>query len=89
MYTMDSIHSYEAASKQGGAAGEILVRKSLEKIFKELNVELDVKKSDAGKCFLVLCHGLLRELIVLSCIRYDMVMRMKMNINESKSNSNK
>ena len=48
LYTMDSILSYESASKQGGAAGEVLVRKSLEKIFKELNVELDVKKSDAG-----------------------------------------
>lgn len=51
LYTMDSIRSYESASKQGGAAGEILVRKSLEKIFKELNVLLDVKESDAGTSY--------------------------------------
>ena len=51
LYTMDSIHSYESDSKQGGAAGEILVRKSLEKIFKELNVDLDVKKSDSGTSY--------------------------------------
>lgn len=48
LYTMDSIKSYESASEQGGAAGEILIRTSLEKIFRELNVLLDVKVSDQG-----------------------------------------
>jgi hypothetical protein len=45
---MDSISGYESASKQGGAAGEVIIRKSLEKIFKELNVVLDVKTTDKG-----------------------------------------
>jgi hypothetical protein len=48
LYTMDSISSYETASKNGGAAGELLIRHSLENIFKELNVLLDVKASDEG-----------------------------------------
>ena len=48
LFTMDSISSYESASKKGGAAGELLIRHSLEKIFKELNVQLDVKTSDIG-----------------------------------------
>ena len=48
LFTMDSISSYESASKKGGAAGELLIRHSLEKIFKELNVQLDVKTNDIG-----------------------------------------
>jgi hypothetical protein len=48
LYTMDSISSYETASKNGGAAGELLIRHSLENMFKELNVLLDVKTSDEG-----------------------------------------
>jgi hypothetical protein len=48
LYTMDSISSYETASKNGGAAGELLIRHSLENIFKELNVLFDVKTSDEG-----------------------------------------
>lgn len=48
LFTMDSISSYETASKNGGAAGELLIRHSLENVFKELNVILDVKTSDEG-----------------------------------------
>jgi hypothetical protein len=48
LFTMDSIRSYESQSKQGGAAGEILVRRSLEKVFGELNIRVDVKGSDEG-----------------------------------------
>jgi hypothetical protein len=48
LYTMDSIKSYQSASERGGAAGEILIRSSLEKIFPELSVILDVKGSDQG-----------------------------------------
>jgi hypothetical protein len=48
LYTMDSIKSYQSESERGGAAGEILIRSSLEKIFQELNVVLDVKGSDKG-----------------------------------------
>ena len=48
LYTMDSISSYETASKQGGAAGEILIRHSLENVFSELNVHLDVMTTDIG-----------------------------------------
>lgn len=56
LYTMDSIKAYESASEQGGAAGEILVRSSLEKMFGELNVLLEVKGSDLGaaRCFIVI-----------------------------------
>jgi hypothetical protein len=43
---MDSISSYEANSKQGGASGELLIRHCLEQAFKELHVALDVKTSD-------------------------------------------
>lgn len=47
IFTMDSIESYEANSLTGGAAGEILIRKSLERAFTEhLNVEVHVCKSD-------------------------------------------
>ena len=48
LYTMDSISSYETASKQGGAAGELLIRHSLENVFSELNVHLDVMTTDGG-----------------------------------------
>jgi hypothetical protein len=48
LFTMDSIRSYESRSKQGGAAGEILVRRSLEKVFGELKIRVDVKGSDEG-----------------------------------------
>ena len=48
LYTMDSISSYETASKQGGAAGEVLIRHSLENVFAELNVHLDVMTTDIG-----------------------------------------
>lgn len=47
-FTMDSIRSYESQSRQGGAAGEILVRRSLEKVFGELKIGVDVKGSDEG-----------------------------------------
>ena len=47
-FTMDSIGSYESSSRQGGAAGEILVRRSLEKMFLELDIRVDVKASDQG-----------------------------------------
>ena len=47
-FTMDSIRSYESSSRQGGAAGEILVRRSLEKMFLELDIRVDVKASDQG-----------------------------------------
>ena len=43
---MDSITSYEENSHKGGAAGEILIRHSLEHAFKKLGVELRVVKSD-------------------------------------------
>jgi hypothetical protein len=48
LFTMDSISAYEIQSLQGGAAGEILIRRSLEQAFQELNanVELKVIKSD-------------------------------------------
>lgn len=48
LYTMDSISSYELASKHGGAAGELLIRYSLTNIFKDLNIYLDVKDTDEG-----------------------------------------
>lgn len=44
---MDSISSYEENSKKGGAAGEILIRNSLEHAFEQLDVDLDVMKSDS------------------------------------------
>ena len=47
-FTMDSIGSYESSSRHGGAAGEILVRRSLEKMFLELDIRVDVKASDQG-----------------------------------------
>ncbi len=46
LFTMDSITSYEENSHKGGAAGEILIRHSLEHAFKKLGVELRVVKSD-------------------------------------------
>ena len=49
LYTMDSISSYELESKQGGAAGELLIRHSLTTIFKVLGVHLDVKDTDEGR----------------------------------------
>jgi hypothetical protein len=47
LFTMDSISSYEAASKHGGAAGEIIIRKSLEDAFQHFNIQLDIIRSDA------------------------------------------
>eukprot|EP00603_Paraphysomonas_imperforata_P006189 CAMPEP_0114419918 /NCGR_PEP_ID=MMETSP0103-20121206/4282_1 /TAXON_ID=37642 ORGANISM="Paraphysomonas imperforata, Strain PA2" /NCGR_SAMPLE_ID=MMETSP0103 /ASSEMBLY_ACC=CAM_ASM_000201 /LENGTH=194 /DNA_ID=CAMNT_0001588367 /DNA_START=117 /DNA_END=698 /DNA_ORIENTATION=+ len=47
LFTMDSISSYEANSKKGGAAGELLIRHSLEHAFQVLGVSLDVMRSDA------------------------------------------
>lgn len=46
LFTMDSIESYEENSKRGGASGEIIIRNSLEAVFRELNVVLDIKRSD-------------------------------------------
>ena len=51
LYTMDSISTYELASKQGGAAGELLIRHSLATIFRELGVHLDVKDTDEGSLY--------------------------------------
>lgn len=47
LFTMDSITSYEDNSKKGGAAGEILIRHSLETAFKYFNISLDVMTSDS------------------------------------------
>ena len=44
---MDSISSYEAAAKHGGAAGEIIIRKSLEEAFQHFGVVMDIIRSDA------------------------------------------
>jgi hypothetical protein len=65
LYTMDSIKSYESASEQGGAAGEILIRSSLAKIFQELNVVLDVKESDQGLTSMLDCYSSSNPPIVL------------------------
>lgn len=46
LFTMDSISSYEENSLKGGAAGELLIRHSLEDAFRFHKVELDVMKSD-------------------------------------------
>ena len=47
LFTMDSISSYEENSKKGGAAGEILIRKSLEyALTTYFNVDVKVIKSD-------------------------------------------
>jgi hypothetical protein len=46
LFTMDSISSYEQNSKQGGAAGELIIRHALEDAFKELGVQLVVCRSD-------------------------------------------
>ena len=46
LFTMDSITSYEENSRKGGAAGEILVRRSLEHALGRLGVSLRVVKSD-------------------------------------------
>lgn len=47
IFTMDSIESYESNSLIGGAAGEILIRKSLENAFiKYLDVDVHVCTSD-------------------------------------------
>ena len=47
LFTMDSISSYEANSKKGGASGEILIRKSLQKALGLLGVNLRTVTSDA------------------------------------------
>lgn len=47
LFTMDSISSYEAASNLGGAAGEIIIRRSLEEAFKHFHIDLDIIRSDA------------------------------------------
>ena len=46
LFTMDSISSYEENSLKGGAAGELLIRHSLEEAFQFYNIKLDVLKSD-------------------------------------------
>ena len=46
LFTMDSITSYEENSRNGGAAGEILIRKSLEGAFQHFGVDLRVIRSD-------------------------------------------
>jgi len=57
VFTMDSIESYVARSKRGGASGEITIRESLVKFLRsELNVEADVATSDDH--FLKLANGI-------------------------------
>jgi len=46
LFTMDSMKAYEQAANKGGAAGEILVRRSLEDAFRHFHVQLDVARSD-------------------------------------------
>lgn len=46
IFTMDSIPTYEENSLSGGAAGELLIRHSLEAAFKHFNVDVRVIKSD-------------------------------------------
>ena len=46
LFTMDSMASYESNSLQGGAAGEILIRKCLADAFAHLGVSLAVIGSD-------------------------------------------
>lgn len=46
LFTMDSISSYEENSLRGGASGEIIIRKSLEKAFELLGHKLIVMSSD-------------------------------------------
>lgn len=46
IFTMDSIQSYVDASRKGGPAGEILVRRSLEAGLRELGVEPVVARGD-------------------------------------------
>ena len=47
LFTMDSMASYEADSKKGGASGEIMIRRCLMAAFKALGVQLVVISSDA------------------------------------------
>eukprot|EP01041_Mallomonas_annulata_P001150 gene1150-2223_t len=47
VFTMDSISQYEENSKSGGAAGELLVRYSLQEALQTLNIIVEVKRSDA------------------------------------------
>lgn len=47
IFTMDSITAYEESSRIGGAAGEILIRKSLEGAFQHFGVDFRVIRSDA------------------------------------------
>jgi len=47
IFTMDSIESYVQGSKQGGPAGEILIRTSLERGLQDLGFEIHTAKSDA------------------------------------------
>lgn len=44
---MDSLESYETASRQGGAAGELRVRTSLEQALHMFNVQVDTLTSDS------------------------------------------
>ena len=46
LFTMDSMSNYEENSKRGGASGEIIIRNSLERAFKTLNVALKILRSD-------------------------------------------
>eukprot|EP01039_Chlorochromonas_danica_P010326 gene10326-11430_t len=48
IFTMDSIPSYEENSKRGGAAGELIIRHSLEEAFASLGLSVTVLGSDAA-----------------------------------------
>eukprot|EP01038_Epipyxis_sp_PR26KG_P004775 gene4775-6697_t len=47
IFTMDSIGSYESESKSGGAAGELIIRHSLEYAFHYFNATYKILRSDS------------------------------------------
>mmetsp|Transcript_30721 Transcript_30721/g.93898 ORF Transcript_30721/g.93898 Transcript_30721/m.93898 type:complete len:423 (-) Transcript_30721:59-1327(-) len=60
MFTMDSTAQYEANARRGGAAGEITVRKSLERALRELGATVEVARSDADfsrRCSVARCDA--------------------------------
>jgi hypothetical protein len=46
IFTMDCITSYEENSRNGGAAGELIIRHALEDAFKHFNIPLHIVRSD-------------------------------------------
>lgn len=63
LFTMDSISSYEVDSKKGGAAGELLIRHSLETAFKELGMVLHIVSLHES----VICCSFPADVFVCNC----------------------